>query len=125
VWLDTVRIYWWASFWKWMEPAWTTKIWMLLFVLGLVGASFGLAGLLTTASVPPALSGVVRYATLQFVGRSVRNWTLVFGGIAVIVVSLVYLNRHLMNAFAGHDPGDLAGIARARRRGEVGSTEER
>jgi hypothetical protein len=37
---------------------------------------------------------------------------MVVGGIGLVAASLIYLNRHLMNAFASVDSGDLAGLAR-------------
>lgn len=112
VWLDTLRVYHRASFWKWMQPGWGTKVWMVLFVVGIAAASAGAAALLVTLSVPPGMQVVFRYAALQFLGRTVRNWTLVVGGLVLVVLSLIYLNRHLMSAFAGVDTGDLAGLAR-------------
>lgn len=114
VWLDTLRIYYWASFWYWLSPGWTTKLWMGLFALGIAATSFGLAAILSTASVPSALSPLVYYGLFQFVGRPLRNWILVAGGTALVALSLVYLNRHVMNAFARADRGDLAGLARHR-----------
>lgn len=114
VWLDTLRVYYWASFWKWLSPGWTTKLWMGFFVFGVVATSFGVAAILSTAQVPTALRPLVYYGLFQFLSRPVRNWFLVGGGIALVVFSLVYLNRHIMNAFAQADQGDLAGLARLR-----------
>jgi glycosyltransferase involved in cell wall biosynthesis len=114
VWLDTLRIYYWASFWDWLRPGWTTKLWMILLVLGIVGASFGLAGILSHATIPGPLRRPFHYLTLQFLGKTARNWVLLASGSALVIVSVVHLNRQLMNAFARRDEGDLAGIMRAR-----------
>ncbi len=121
VWLDTLRIYFWASFWDWLRPSWTTKLWMILLVLGIVGTSFGLAGILSHATIPVPLRKPFHYLTLQFLGRTARNWVLVASGSALVIVSFVYLNRQLMNAFARRDEGDLAGIMRGPRSEVLGA----
>lgn len=109
-WLDTMRIFYRASFWKWLSPANATKFWMLAFVAGLVIASLGVASALTFLHLPPWVSQVSYYVTLKFIPRVWRNVLLVSGGMVVTMVSLLELNKSVMRAFARADDGDLVGI---------------
>ena len=111
---DTLRIFYRASFWVWLQPANTTKLWMVAFVAGLIAASFGAASALTFLSLPAWVSEVSYYVTLKFMPRSWRNLLLIVLGAVVVIVSLVQLNKSLMKAFARTDDGDLAGIWRKR-----------
>jgi glycosyltransferase involved in cell wall biosynthesis len=111
-WWDTMRIFYCASFWKWLQPRTTTKLWMVALAAGLVIASVGAASSLTFLPMPDWLSRVGYYALLKFVPRPFRNLSLIVIGIIVAVVSLIQLNKSLMRAFARSDDGGLAGIRR-------------
>jgi glycosyltransferase involved in cell wall biosynthesis len=114
IWLDTLQVYIRASFWHWLQPSLTTRIWLVAFVLGLVAASFGMANWLTLLSVPTWIHNLGYYMTLKFIPHDLRNFLLIAGGMIVSVVALVQLNKHLMRAFAHADDGDIAGISRNR-----------
>ena len=111
-WLDTLRVFYWASFWKWLSPALAVRLWLMAFVVGIFFASFGLAHWLITASVPGPLAGVVRIVALQFLDKTVRDVILFTVGLVLIIASALQLNKHVMAAFANPDQGDLAGITR-------------
>ena len=112
---ETMRIFYNASFWRWLYPANATKFWMVAFVAGLIAASFGAASALTFLPLPAWASQVGYFVTLKFMPRSWRNLLLIVVGTVVVIVSLVQLNKSLMKAFARADDGGLAGIWRKRR----------
>jgi len=107
---DTLGIYYRSSFWKWLSPASTTKLWLVAFVVGLVVASFGIASALTFSSVPAWTSTAVYYLTLKFIPRDLRNILFIVGGGALCVTSAIQLNKIILRAFARSDEGDLSGI---------------
>ncbi len=112
--LETLSIYYRASFWCWLQPGRLTKLWMVGLGVGLLLAGIGLGKLLT----PLVLYGPVKQAfyvlALQFLPRDLRDWLLVVVGLVLAVVSIVQLNKSLLDAFARLDRGDLAGIYRRR-----------
>ena len=108
--LDTMRIYYRASFLKWLRPGNLTKFWMVAFVLGLVTVSFGAASALMFFSYPAWVSQAVFYVTLKFMPLPWRNLLFIVGGMLTCVVALVQLNKSLMRAFSRTDDGDLCGI---------------
>jgi glycosyltransferase involved in cell wall biosynthesis len=111
--VDTLRILYQASFWKWLEPSLRVRFWMVGFVLGLVMASFGIAHWLTLyISIPPQLSGFVWLLTFKFVNLHTRDWIMIVLGIVLVIWALIELNKSLLAAFARADQGDLAGIMR-------------
>jgi len=107
---DTLAIYYRASFWRWLRPGWTTRVWMITFVLGLFLLGVGIGKLLTPLVLQPPLRQVMYVAALQFLPRALRDWLLVIGGGGMLVLSLIQLNKSLLSAFARRDHGDLAGI---------------
>ena len=107
---DTLRIYYRSSFWRWLRPASTTKLWLVAFVIGLVGASFGFASALTFVSLPGWTSTASYYLTLKFIPRDWRNLLFIVGGVIISVTALIQLNKIVLRAFAHSDEGDLAGI---------------
>jgi len=109
---DTLAIYFRASFWRWLEPSLSTQFWMILFVLGVFLAGLGAAKILTPIILQPPFNGVARIIFLQFLPTAFRDKLLVVGGIILLLVSLIQLNKSLLNAFARRDRGDLAGILR-------------
>jgi glycosyltransferase involved in cell wall biosynthesis len=115
IWIDTLRVFFRASFWQWLQPSLTTRLWMVAFVVGLVAASFGMANWLTLLNIPTWIHNLGYYMTLKFIPREWRNLLLIAGGMSVSVISLVQLNKHLMRAFAHADDGDIAGISRNRK----------
>jgi glycosyltransferase involved in cell wall biosynthesis len=107
---DTLAIYYRASFWRWLRPGWTTRLWMILFVAGVFLLGIGIGKLLTPIVLQPPLRQVVYFVALQFLPRALRDWLLVIVGGGMLVISLIQLNKSLLNAFARRDHGDLAGI---------------
>lgn len=113
---DLVGIYYRSSFWRWLEPGLGTRLWMILFALGIFLLGVGVGKLLTPVIVQPPIRQVVYYLFLQFLPLTLRDWLLVIGGAALIALSLVQLNKSILQAFARRDAGDLAGILRKSRR---------
>ncbi|MBF8283510.1 MAG: hypothetical protein HW378_2425 [Anaerolineales bacterium] len=107
---DTLAIYYRASFWRWLRPGWTTRVWMITFVLSLFLLGVGIGKLLTPLVLQPPLRQVMYVVALQFLPRALRDWLLVIGGGGMLVLSLIQLNKSLLSAFARRDHGDLAGI---------------
>lgn len=107
---DTLAIYYRASFWRWLQPGWTTRLWMIAFVAGIFLLGIGIGKLLTPLVLQPPLRQVFYVAALQFLPRALRDWLLVIGGASLLLLSLIQLNKSLLNAFARRDRGDLAGI---------------
>ncbi len=112
VWLDTLRVLYWASFWSWLSPGLAVKCWLVAFLVGVFFASFGLAHWLITASVPTPLAGAVRILALQFLDRTVRDVILFIVGLLLIIASALQLNKYVLAAFSHPDRGDLAGITK-------------
>jgi len=111
--VDTLKVFYWASFWKWLEPSPRVKFLMVAFVLGLIMASTGMAHWLTLhIPIPPRLSTLAWVLTLRFVDTQVRDWIMIGFGLMLVVWALVELNKSLLAAFARADKGDLAGIIR-------------
>ena len=107
---DLISIYYRASFWRWLEPGLTTKIWMVVLALGIFTTGVSVGRFLSRVRVPPWLREVLWYATLRFLPSHWRDLLLLAVGVVLTVVALVRLNKHLMGAFARPDRGDLAGI---------------
>jgi glycosyltransferase involved in cell wall biosynthesis len=110
--LDTLVIFYEASFWKWLSPGPAVKAWLMAFVCGLVAASFGVAHLLTFIDLPGPLMDVAYYLTLRFMDKQVRDWLLIGVGFVVMVAAMIQLNKYVLAAFARADSGDLASINR-------------
>ena len=111
--VDTLRVFYWASFWRWLAPSSRVKLLMVAFVLGLIMASTGMAHWLTLhIPVPPQLSDLARVLTLRFVDTRIRDWIMIVTGLLVVAWTLIELNKSLLAAFARTDKGDLAGIMR-------------
>ena len=109
---DTLAIFYRASFWKWLGPARTTKLWMMMLAVGLVALGVGFSKILTSMYFPGVLSTLMQYALLQFMPQTLRNWLLFVGGAVLVAISLLQLNKQILAAFAHTDTGDLAGITR-------------
>ncbi len=123
--MDTLRIFYQASFWKWLEPGPRIQFWMALFVLGLVTAAFGLAHWLALwLPIPPQFSTLAYILTLRFVDTRIRDWAMMAAGTVVTVWALIELNKSLMTAFARADKGDLASIVRRTLPGQDAAQDE-
>jgi len=110
--LDLLTIYFRASFWRWLEPSLATQLWMLIFVLGVFLFGVGVGKVLTPIILQPPIRQVFYFVALQFLPATLRDWLLVLGGMLMVVLALIQLNKSLLNAFARRDRGDLAGIFR-------------
>lgn len=109
---DTLGIYFRASFWRWLEPSASTQFWMILFVLGVFLAGIGFAKVFSPIILQPALDRVSYIIFLRFIPATIRDPMLAIVGVITLLVSLIQLNKSLLNAFARKDRGDLAGILR-------------
>jgi glycosyltransferase involved in cell wall biosynthesis len=109
---DALRIYYRASFWSWLNPGTVARLWMIVFVLGVFLFGVGVGKLLTPIVLQPPLRDVFRVVALQFLPPLLRDWLVLVGGAAMVVVSLVQLNKILLAAFARRDRAGLAGLLR-------------
>jgi len=112
--LDTMRVFYWASFWRWLAPGLAVKCWLVAFMVGVFCASFGLAHWLITLAVPSPLAGLVRILALQFLDKTVRDAVLLIVGLILIVAAAIELNKHVLAAFARLDESDLTEITRSK-----------
>ncbi len=110
--IDTLAIYYRASFWRWLEPSVGTRLWMVIFALGIFLFGVGVGKVLTPIILKPPVKQVFRIIALQFLPTNIRDWLLVIGGLLMVIFSLVQLNKRLLEAFIRRDRGDLAGIFR-------------
>ena len=110
--VDTLGIYFRASFWRWLEPSAGTQFWMVLFVLGVFLAGIGFAKILSPIILQPTLDRVSYIVFLRFIPAAVRDPMLAVTGLLIVAISLIQLNKSLLKAFARKDRGDLAGIFR-------------
>ena len=85
-------------------------LWMITFVAGIFLLGIGIGKLLTPVILRPPLRQVVYVVALQFLPRTLRDWLLVGVGGGMLILSLIQLNKSLLDAFARRDHGDLAGI---------------
>jgi glycosyltransferase involved in cell wall biosynthesis len=110
--LDTLGIYFRASFWRWLEPSAGTQFWMIVFVLGVFLAGIGFAKILSPIILQPTLDRVSYIVFLRFIPAAIRDPMLAVSGVIIVIISLIQLNKSLLRAFARKDRGDLAGILR-------------
>lgn len=112
--VDTLAIYYRASFWKWLQPGLGTRLWMLAFMIGVLLFGIGIGKLITPLTLRPPIKLIFSVLALQFLPTVLRDWLLVLGGAFLFTVSLIILNRRIMDAFANRDRGDFQGILRKR-----------
>jgi glycosyltransferase involved in cell wall biosynthesis len=112
--MDTLAIYYRASFWKWLQPGLGTRLWMLAFILGIFMFGIGVGKLITPLTLKPPIKQLFKIIAMQFLPLTVRDWLLVIFGALLTVVSLIILNRRILDAFANRDKGDFQGILRRR-----------
>jgi glycosyltransferase involved in cell wall biosynthesis len=114
---DTFSIYARASFWRWLEPTLSMRIWMLLFVAGIFLFGVGVGKLLTPVILQGPVKNVFHIIALQFLPTNLRDWLLLIGGFLLIILGSIQLNKKLLEAFVRRDRGDdLAGIFRKKER---------
>lgn len=107
---DTLAIFYRASFWHWLNPGLRAQMWMILFVLGVFLSGVGFAKLLTP-TIPRGFAKQFFYIVLlQFIPVPARDWLILLLGIFFVSLSLVQLNKIIMNAFAKRDRGGISGI---------------
>lgn len=107
---DTFAIFYRASFWHWLNPGLLAQTWMILFVLGIFLSGVGFAKLLTPI-IPQGIAKHFFYIVLlQFIPTPLRDWLILAIGIVFVLVSLIQLNKIVMNAFGKRDRDDLSGI---------------
>jgi len=110
---DTIRIYSRASFWTWLEPSRSMRVWMLLFAIGIFLFGVGVGKLLTPVILHGAVKKVFHVIALQFLPTQFRDWLLLIGGFLLLLLSAIQLNKKFLEAFVRRDRGDdLAGIFR-------------
>ena len=110
---DTLRIYNRASFWRWLEPSLSMRIWMVLFVVGVFLFGVGFGKLLTPVVLHGAVKSIFSVLALQFLPHLLRDWLLLIGGGILLTLAIIQLNKKLLEAFLRRDHGDdLAGILR-------------
>ncbi len=108
--VDTLAIFYRASFWHWLNPGLLAQTWMVLFVTGVFLAGVGFAKLLTP-TIPQGFAKHFFYiALLQFIPSPLRDWLILILRIAFLFISLLQLNKIVMSAFGKHDRDDLSGI---------------
>ncbi len=97
--VDTLRVFYWASFWKWLNPGASIKFWLIALLAGLVAGSVSIGHLLNNFAIPGPLDRVVDFLFLRFLDRNLRDFILLFGGVSIIVVSAIQLNKQIVAAF--------------------------
>jgi glycosyltransferase involved in cell wall biosynthesis len=109
---DSVRIYYRASFWSWLNPGPAARLLMLVFVAGVFLSGIGVGKLLTPVVLKGPVRDAFRVVALQFLPTALRDWLVLLGGLAMLAVSAVQLNKILLAAFARRDRAGLAGLLR-------------
>ncbi len=104
---DTLRVFYRVSFWNWLRPSLSLKVWALVLIAGLVGGSVGMTHLLNNFIMPPPLDALLNILLLRFLERTQRDVILVGGGTLLIIVAAVQLNRQIVAAFARKDRTDF------------------
>ena len=107
-----MRIYYRASFWSWLNPGPAARLWMLVFVVGVFLSGIGVGKLLTPVVLKGPVRDAFRVVALQFLPTALRDWLVLLGGLAMLAVSAVQLNKILLAAFARRDRAGLAGLLR-------------
>lgn len=109
---DTFAVFYRASFWRWLEPGTLTKVWMITFVIGIFLLGIGVGKLLTPVVLQPPIKQIFSFFALQFLPSALRDWLLVIFGGGLLALSLIQLNKSILEAFSRRDRGDLNGIFR-------------
>ncbi len=96
---DTLRVFYWASFWKWLNPGLRVKLWIITLIVGLVAASVAAGHLLNNFTLPSPLDGIVNFLLLRFLDRILRDLILLSGGLLLTLIAAVQLNKQIVAAF--------------------------
>ena len=112
--VDTLAIFYRASFWHWLNPGLLAQTWMGMFVLGVFLTGVGVAKLVTPTILQPPYKEIFYILLLQFLPPVIRDWLITLLGILFVIISLLQLNKIVMSAFVrrDHDRGGLSGIFR-------------
>jgi glycosyltransferase involved in cell wall biosynthesis len=110
--VDTLAIFYRASFWHWLNPGLLAQTWMALFVLGVFLTGIGVAKLITPIIPQGATKQIVYVLLLQFLPPNLRDWLVTLLGILFVLLSLIQLNKIVMAAFVRRDRDGLSGITR-------------
>lgn len=102
---------------KWLIPGMGVKRWVLLLACGIALLSLGFSFLLRELYPLPS---VFYYLTLQFIPRGLRAGLFGLIGAGVVMLSLLYLNRALLEPFVEPDPETVVNALYRYRRRERG-----
>ncbi len=105
--VDTLRVFYRVSFWKWLSPSLSFKLWAAILVLGIVAGSVGLTHLLNNFVAPPPLDALLNILLLRFLERSLRDVVLLGGGILLVIAAALQINKQIVAAFARKDREDF------------------
>lgn len=105
--LDTLRVFYRVSFWKWLSPGLSFKVWALILLGGLIAGSISLGHLLNNFVVPPPLDAVVNILLLRFLERTLRDGIIVCGGVLLVIIAALQLNKQIVAAFARKGRTDI------------------
>ena len=105
--VDTLRVFYWTSFWNWLNPSLSTKFWIAVLVLGLVAGSVSIGHQLNNFALPSPLDRVVDLLLLRFLDRNLRDMILLIGGFGLMVTAAIQLNKQIISAFGKKGRTDL------------------
>jgi glycosyltransferase involved in cell wall biosynthesis len=113
MWWDTLRIYYHASFWKWLCPSTTTKLWIGMLLIGIMVLGGGLIYLVRNYFLLfVRLQKTVVLWGLELGLGEVLAWLLVIAGGGMSLACAFQLNKIILRAFLVTDNGGLDGILR-------------
>lgn len=81
---------------KWLYPGLRVKRWLLLFMIGVVGLSLGIAYVMTHFYREQPFPEFVYYLTLQFLDRPIRGLLFIAVGVGMTGFALFQLSRSLL-----------------------------
>ncbi len=115
---DTFLVFYWTSFWKWLDPSLALKFWTVALIAGLIAGSVGLGHLLNNFGTTPPFDALFDLLLLRFLDRTVRDFILLIGGAGLLVIAAIQLNRQIVMAFSRRDRTDFWSAAKRPRRRE-------
>ncbi|MBI2864403.1 MAG: YvcK family protein [Chloroflexi bacterium] len=89
----------WENALKWLIPGMRVKRWLLLLIIGIVIISLGFAYFLREVYESYTFPNTVYYVTLQFLNRYVRGAIFLLGGVGLVAMAILRLNRSVLSAF--------------------------
>jgi len=105
--VDTLRVFYRVSFWKWLSPSLSFKLWSLILILGIVVGSVSMGHLLNNFVVPAPFDALLNILLLRFLERTLRDAVLLGGGILLVVIAALQINKQIVAAFARKDREDF------------------